>query len=142
MRKDKASANLRILYALLAAMSVAAAGGVYLFDPRDPGLYPVCPFFGLTGCYCPGCGTLRAVHQLMHGRVAAAFGYNLYAMLTLPVVGYSFTVGGLRAYGLPAPPRMFVPVSLIWMLMAAILAFWVLRNLPFPPFVLLAPQPL
>ena len=70
----------------------------------------------------------------MHGKVAAAFGYNLYAMLTLPVVGYSFTVGGL-----PAPPRMFVPVGLIWMLMAAILAFWVLRNLPFPPFVLLAP---
>ena len=139
MLTGKASAPLRTVYAALAVMGVAAAAAVYLFDPRDPGLYPVCPFFGLTGCYCPGCGTLRAVHQLMHGNVVAAFGYNVYAMLALPVIAYSFAVGGLRAYGLPAPPRVFIPASWIWALLFAVMAFWLLRNLGFAPFSFLAP---
>ena len=112
---------------------------VYLFDPRNPGMYPICPFFGLTGCYCPGCGTLRALHQLMHGNITAAFGYNAYAMLALPVVAYSLGVGGLRAWGLSVPPRVFVPARWIWTLLAAVLAFWLLRNLPFAPFAILAP---
>ena len=126
-------------YAVLAATGMAGLSIVYLFDPRSPGLYPICPFFGLTGCYCPGCGTLRALHQLMHGDIAAAFGYNAYAMLALPIIAYSFTVGGLRAYGLPAPPHIFVPAPLIWTLLIAVLAFWLLRNLPFAPFGALAP---
>ena len=128
-----------IFYVLLAAAGTAGLAAVYLFDPREPGLYPVCPFFGLTGWHCPGCGTLRALHQLMHGNIAAAFGYNAYAMLALPVIAYAFTVGGLRAYGLPAPPRAFIPSRWIWALLAAILAFWLLRNLPFGSFPALAP---
>lgn len=112
---------------------------VYLFDPRNPGMYPICPFFGLTGCYCPGCGTLRALHQLMHGNVAAAFGYNAYAMLSLPSVVYSLTVGALQDYGLPAPPRVFISARWIWALLVAVLTFWLLRNLPYAPFAVLAP---
>ena len=126
-------------YAVLAVAGAAGLAVVYLFDPREPGLYPVCPFFGLTGWHCPGCGTLRALHQLLHGNVAAAFGYNAYTMLALPIVAYSFAAGGLRAYRLPAPPRVFIPARWIWALLAAILAFWLLRNLPFGPFPILAP---
>ena len=126
-------------YALLAATGAAGLSVIYIFDPRQPGLYPICPFFGLTGCYCPGCGTLRALHQLMHGNIAAAFGYNAYAMLALPVVAYSFAATGLRVYRLPAPPRVFIPARWIWALVAAVLSFWLLRNLPFTPFNVLAP---
>ena len=124
---------------LLAVTGVAGLTVVYLFDPRNPGLYPVCPFFGLTGCYCPGCGTLRAFHQLLHGNIAAAFGYNPYSMLALPAIGYSLVASGLRAYHLPAPPRINLSHHWIWALLAAILAFWLLRNLPLAPFTILAP---
>ena len=130
----------RLLYAGLALMGAAGLALVYFADPRQPGLYPVCSFLGLTGCYCPGCGTLRALHQLLHGNFLAAFGYNPYTILALPVIAYSFATGGLRAYGLPAPPRIFIPASLIWSLLIAVLAFWLLRNLPFSPFSALAPQ--
>ena len=126
-------------YALLAGASAAGLAAVYLFDPREPGLYPVCPFFGLTGWHCPGCGTLRALHQLLHGNVAAAFGYNAYAMLALPAIAYSVAAGGLRAHKLPAPPPVFVPARWIWALLAAVLAFWLLRNLPWEPLAVLAP---
>lgn len=127
---------------LLAILAVAGAVGlvlVYLVDPREPGVYPVCPFYGLTGCYCPGCGTLRALNQALHGNLANAFGYNAYAMLALPVMAYSLVAASLRAFGLPAPSRMFIPSKLIWALLAAVLAFWLLRNLPFGSFPVLAP---
>ena len=129
----------RLAYAGLALMGAGGLVVVYFVDPRQPGLYPVCPFLGLTGCYCPGCGTLRALHQLMHGNLGAAFGHNPYTMLALPIIAYSFATGGLRVYGLPAPPRVFVPAPLIWALLVAVMAFWLLRNLPFGPFDALAP---
>ena len=48
----------RVLYAALAVLGAMALGVLYVFDPREPGIYPVCPFFGLTGYQCPGCGSL------------------------------------------------------------------------------------
>ena len=129
----------RILYAALAAIGSSGLAILYLFDPRESGVYPVCPFFGLTGCYCPGCGTLRAIHQLLSGNLASAFGFNPYTMLALPVIVYAFLAGSLRAFGLPAPPRLFVPSRWIWALLVAIVGFWLLRNLPFSPFEILAP---
>ena len=127
------------VYLLAAAVGVAALSMVYLVDPRNPGVYPICPFFGLTGYHCPGCGTLRALHQLLHGNVTAALGYNVYSMLALPLVGYFLAAAGLRAYRLPAPPRLTIPAPFIWALLAAILAFWLARNLPIQPFMVLAP---
>lgn len=129
----------RLALASLALAGVVGLTVVYLYDPRQSGLYPVCPFLALTGCYCPGCGTLRALHQLMHGNPVAAFSYNPYTLVALPVVAYSFVLSGLRAYNLPAPPRVFIPARWVWALLAAVLAFWLLRNLPFAPFSVLAP---
>ena len=124
------------IWAACAALAAAGLTVVYLFDPREPGLYPVCPFFGLTGCYCPGCG--RCIRRCT-ATSPPPFGYNPYTMLALPAVAYSLAAGGLRACGLPAPPRVFIPARWIWALLAAILAFWLMRNLPFAPFNLLAP---
>ncbi len=130
---------LRVVYAMLGAMATGGLALTYIFDPSEPGLFPICPFFGLTGWHCPGCGTLRAVHQLMHGNVGAAFGYNPFTMLALPAIIYSLAMGALRAYAMLAPPQVFIPARWIWALLAAILSFWLLRNLPFGPFPILAP---
>ena len=46
-----------LVFTLIAAV---ALGVLYLFNPSASILYPTCPFLGLTGCYCPGCGSLRA----------------------------------------------------------------------------------
>ena len=126
-------------FLLLAAAGIAGAVLLYNVDPRNPGSYPICPFFGLTGCYCPGCGTLRALHQLLHGSPIAALGYNPLAMLSLSFIAYSFLVGALRAVALPASAPVFVQSRWIWSLLAAVLAFWALRNVPFAPFTVLAP---
>lgn len=129
----------RAWYILLALAGIAGALLLYNLDPRNPGNYPICPFFGLTGCFCPGCGTLRALHQLLHGNPVAAMGYNPLAVLALPFIAYSFLTGALRAFALPAPSTVFVRSEWIWGLLAAVLAFWTLRNLSVAPFTALAP---
>ena len=128
----------------LASVALAAVGAlglavVYLVDPRVQGVYPICPFLGITGFHCPGCGTLRALHTLMRGDVSAAFGYNAMAMLSLPFIAYSGAHSAMSAFGLPSPPRAFIPHLWIWAPLAGVIAFWALRNIPVPPFAALAP---
>lgn len=129
----------RLAVIALAAVGAVGLAVVYLVDPRVQGVYPICPFFGITGFHCPGCGTLRALHTLMRGDVAAAFGYNAMAMLALPFIAYSGARSALAAFGLPAPPPASIPHRWIWALLAGAVGFWALRNVPIPPFAALAP---
>ena len=133
------SVSPRAAYVGLALLAVAGAAVLYTFDPRNTGLYPACPFLSLTGCYCPGCGTLRSLHVLLRGDVASAIGYNVLTVLSLPVIAYSFGTGAMRAFGLKAPRPVFVSPVWIWALLAAVVAFWVLRNVPVAPLTVLAP---
>ena len=112
---------------------------VYTVDPRTPGNYPLCLFLFLTGCYCPGCGTLRALHALIHGDPRSALGYNLLSVVTLPSLGAAYTYGLVREIGLPRLPRMSFSPHLAWATLVIILAFWALRNVPLYPLTMLAP---
>ena len=112
---------------------------VYARNPEEPGLFPPCPFYSLTGLNCPGCGTLRGLHQLLHGNLIGAFGYNPYAMLALPIIAYAFLNAVLSTVWGRGLPTVFVHPALIWGMLAAVIAFWVLRNVPIYPFTVLAP---
>lgn len=103
---------------------------LYLDDPATGGLYPSCPFRASTGLDCPGCGTGRALHQVLHGRFGDAFSLNPLAVLMLPVLLYATTWTAsvaLRGQPLPVPT---LPRWAPWVLLAAVLVFAVLRNLP------------
>ena len=123
----------------IAALSSFGIAVLYVIDPRVPGNYPVCPFLSLTGCYCPGCGTLRALYQLMHADVVGALGYNPLAVLSLPFIIYSLTTSALRKVRAPAPRPAFIHPRWIWVLLVGIVVFWVLRNVPVAPFTALVP---
>lgn len=128
--------------ALTALGLVAAILILYEFDPAE-GRYPVCPFHYLTGLHCPGCGTLRALHQLLHGNVAAALSLNLLSTIAIPILLVGLIrsrVGGAKQT--PAPPvagRRW-PIHPAWLVVIVIVAFGVLRNVPLYPFTLLAPH--
>jgi len=120
--------------ALRAPLGAAAAGLcavtlVALVDPNEPGHYPTCPFLSLTGLFCPGCGSLRAVHALAHGDITAAIGSNVLTVLAvvplvflwLRWVRRSWT-GTARTWAAPAPA--------LWALLVVLCVFGVLRNLP------------
>ena len=129
----------QVAYLGLAILGAAGIAFLYAFDPRNPGVIPACPFLSLTGCFCPGCGTLRALHMLLRGDVASALGYNILTVLSLPFIAYSYGTSAMRALGLKAPRPVFVHPKWIWALLAAIVAFWVLRNVPIAPLTILVP---
>jgi hypothetical protein len=127
----------------IALAAVFAAGGaavlIYLVNPTETKLYPACVFHAITGYHCPGCGCARALHQLLHGNIGVAFRYNPLAVLLLPFVSYGLVSAWLRETGFKPLPTLFVPAFWIWILLAVVLLFWGLRNIPVYPFSLLAP---
>lgn len=71
-----------------ALLAVAVLGTSLLLHVRDPhrsGSWGLCPWLLLTGTFCPGCGGLRAVHDLSHLDLRAAASSNLLLVAGLPV---------------------------------------------------------
>lgn len=127
---------------LLAALftAVTAAGVMLrLFDPATSGLFPPCPLRYLTGWYCPGCGSLRAIHQLLHGSLRAAWAMNPLTVVLLPFLTYGLASAALFEVRGRALPQPFLRAVWIRVLCAAMILFGIARNLPMHPFDLLAP---
>jgi hypothetical protein len=126
----------------LLATTLAAFVGMGLlefFDPATSRIFPPCPVHYLTGWYCPGCGSLRAIHQLLHGNLRAAWAMNPLTVVLLPFLSYgllSSVLFELRGRGLPQP---FLRAVWIRALCVVIVLFGIVRNLPLHPFDWLAP---
>lgn len=56
----------------------------FVFNPSKTALFPQCPFLLLTGFRCPGCGSQRAIHSLLHLDVVQAFSYNALLVSSIP----------------------------------------------------------
>ncbi|HET8613955.1 MAG TPA: DUF2752 domain-containing protein [Actinomycetales bacterium] len=112
-----------------AASAVAALALVASVDPNEPGHYPTCPFLALTGWFCPGCGSLRALHALAHGDVREALARNPLMVLTVPVL-VVWWVGWLLRTVRAHPRRRVAPAWSIWALLVVVIAFGIVRNLP------------
>jgi len=119
-----------------AAAAVVMLG---LFDPATSGLFPPCPLRYLTGWYCPGCGSLRALHQLLQGNLRAAWSLNPLTIVLLPFLAYGLASHALFEIRGQHLPRLFLPAAWIQALCAVIILFGIARNIPVHPFELLAP---
>jgi hypothetical protein len=99
-----------------------------------------CPTYWLTGLYCPGCGTTRMLHALLHLRVLEAFDHNPLYFFLLPLVAYYLVAGYLRIVAArPVLPELRLPQWSTVLLGVVVFAFTIARNLPWYPFTLLAP---
>jgi hypothetical protein len=78
----------RIKVVLIAGIALGIASLLYTFNPADSFLYAPCPFHALTGLYCPGCGSLRTIHQLLHMHFLSAFKLNPLLVLSISLLGY------------------------------------------------------
>ena len=119
--------------ALWGALTGAAAY-LFFFEPGRTGFFPVCPFRALTGLNCPGCGTARGLHQLLHGNVLTAFELNPLLVLTLPVLAYILISYTRFAITGRAMPQVAFSPKYVWLLSALVLGFWVFRNTAVYPF--------
>ncbi|EOR71665.1 hypothetical protein TM51_06237 [Thermobifida fusca TM51] len=111
---------------------------MHVVDPNVPGRYPVCPWLTVTGTYCPGCGTTRALHALTYFDIVGAAQMNLLLLAVLPFLAFAYVRWVYRSFRPPptppAPPAPLHPFW-TWALPGAILVFWVVRNLPFATFL-------
>lgn len=57
-----------------------------MVDPAQATWMPKCLFHELTGWQCPGCGSQRMAHALLHGRLAQAWSFNPFIFIITPVV--------------------------------------------------------
>lgn len=101
--------------------AVAIVAYLWAYDPAQH-LAPRCPFKALTGLDCPGCGSQRALHALLHGRFSEAWHYNAALLPALLLAAL---------YGLN--PRRLRPVlhstAAPFVVAALIVAWWIGRNL-------------
>ncbi len=128
---------------LAAAMAATAGMAVtvlvlFRFNPSDSPFYPICQFHALTGLNCPGCGSLRALHELLHGNLAGAFRFNALLVLALPAACW---LGGRCALRLlkNQPATIAIRPAWMWGALVVMLLFGVVRNLPFDCLAWLGP---
>ena len=124
------SGRSRALRAPLATAAAALAATTYvgLVDPNQSGHYPTCPFLAITGYYCPGCGSLRAVHALTHGEVGAAVGLNVLTVVGLVVVAVLWWLWALRSWR-GQPRTRVAPAWTLYLAIGTVVVFWIVRNL-------------
>lgn len=126
---------------LVAGAALTAAAAVAVRDPHEPGSWGFCPVLALTGFYCPGCGGLRAVHDVLHGDLLAGLRSNLMGLVLcglLTVLWAAWFVGRWR--GRPTAWDRLVPAWAAYAVLALFVVFSVFRNTPWGSW--LAPAPL
>lgn len=104
-----------------------------LFNPAETPWFPKCPFRMLTGLECPGCGSQRAVHHLLHFDIRGALTENMLLVIAIPylVVGFIFDIIPTNnEAALKWRKRLFGTTAILIVLTIVIL-FWVLRNVPY-----------
>lgn len=137
--QPKATKSERLQSVVIIGTIFIAAVFLFFLNPAQSQWYPPCLFHKFTGLYCPGCGSLRALHQLLHGHLLTALGLNPLMVLMLPIIGYFFISQVLIVIRGQPLPRIFIPARWLWLLFALIITYWILRNIPYFPFNYLAP---
>lgn len=110
-------------------LSVAIFAVFYLFDPQKTAVFPQCPFFLLTGYRCPGCGSQRAIHELIHLNIVEAFDHNPLVVLILPYIllgVYWAYFDGAKAH--PVLQKKFFGKYSAIIIILSIIAFGIARN--------------
>lgn len=128
------------LLAVVGALLAATLAIVSAYKPSDYDFYPKCMSWTVLGIHCPGCGLTRAAHSLLHLDIPQTLAWNPLALFVLPYLGAAllrslwFWLWDVRS------ARSMVPERLGWFIVGVMVVFWVLRNVPYEPFTMLAPH--
>ncbi|RDC54710.1 DUF2752 domain-containing protein [Pedobacter chinensis] len=130
---------MKFKYTLGLIIFIALSMVYYKFNPEVYNFFPECPFHKLFNLDCPGCGSQRAIHSLLHGDIIQAANYNLLLVMSLPVliIHFFFKVASyltkedhdLKIWYSPVTPKIIFTIVIL---------FWIARNLPYQLFKYLA----
>jgi hypothetical protein len=119
----------------ITGIAVAAVLGglaiVYRFPPTEYSFYPRCPIYLTTHRLCPGCGSTRALHALLHLDIQGALQYNALFTLLFPVACLWLGFICYRTMRYDQFPKVAFPRSVAACLIVSVLLFTVARNTMF-----------
>lgn len=123
------------LIIILGVLSILAILLYFSFNPESGLLFPKCPFNTYLGIYCSGCGSQRAIHDLLHLRIGEAISHNLMLLPALFVIGQHLAtkLGIVKRESLIN--YRYSPLIIL----SVVLLFMVFRNIKAFPFEYLAP---
>lgn len=103
----------------------------FFLDPEKGSLFPKCPFLSLTGLYCPGCGSQRAIHDLLHLKVFSSLDHNLLVIPALLLLGvHAWQLFRRKEIEKDGRKLLFHKAITPILLGVLFTSFGVLRNLP------------
>lgn len=131
--------NNRVLIALITLVLLCVLIYSVSCDHKNEKLIPPCPVKYYTGYFCPGCGSLRAVQKVAHLDFPGAMSENVLAVVFFPLL--TFYIATNIRYVLTGRERKIIRLPYFVTIGIAVffILFWILRNLPFYPFSILAP---
>lgn len=122
----------RIVLTTLVALIVLLAVLVYfVLDPSSPAMskyFPKCPVYWFTGLKCPGCGSQRAIHELLHGNLAGAMHYNALLMAAIPVLAL-YLIADVIKRRYPTLDNVLNHPATIITILTVVVAWTIARNI-------------
>jgi len=100
----------------------------FTFSPTQSFLFPKCPFLVVTGLKCPGCGSQRAIHALLHLHFVEAIKYNALFVSSLPYI----LVLAYAEIRRKSDPKLYLKanhIKFIYLYLFLVFAWWISRNI-------------
>ena len=111
-----------------------------LIVTRPNGLRVISSMFfrEITGYQCPGCGALRALHQMFNGHILAAASYNSLVFAALPFFSWILLSGAISSERTMHLANIFSSRKTIGWAILSLVIFGIIGNTDIYPLKLLA----
>jgi len=121
----------KVGYGILGLFIIALIVVLKTKNPAEENYFPKCPFLSVTGYKCPGCGSQRAMHNLLNFKFFAAAKENLLLVLFIPYLIIGVIFDNLRQYNasLLKWHKILFGRNAVTIILIVIGLFWLLRNL-------------
>lgn len=130
--------------ALISGLGFFIAGAAYFYFAYNPSVYteyfPKCPSRVLFNIYCPGCGSQRALHHLLHFDIQQAFLYNPLMIVLLPLL-IALIIQFILRHFFNIYWKIGIVYSnvFLWLLFTIFTLYFILRNVHVPALWFLRP---
>jgi len=100
-----------------------------LYNPAEIDLFPKCPVYHFTDTKCPGCGSQRAINQLLNGNLTGAFSYNALLVIALPYLLVGFIGQEIDPIRKSRFWDIFYRNNATIIILVIVIGYWVFRNI-------------
>jgi len=132
--------EIKLKYIFIFLLGIIISVLYFNINPSDVNFLPKCPLYATTGLYCPGCGSQRATHELLHLHFLQAAKQNILFLIGIALFIYHYAVLGInKIFNKSWNSLLNYPKTPI-IILIVVLIYWILRNIPIEPFKWLSPH--